>query len=180
MPHIVISQTFRQPVLVSNMMADMVSVWSTVSCQLEAFSQRGWDGDDADPVALRATTQAQIFTQKLPPGTLLPEVSAGYDGSIGLAWSQPEMTMFAHFPPAGAMDFTFDLPRHGLRYSKRLEANAQDLLDEIRPILDYIRPRWESMVFIVGVTEDTYTSTSAPIPLHEMTGPRLMLNAGRD
>lgn len=162
------------------------SIWNTISDELAEYVEGGWDGDDAAPVAITAKLGVQTFTTRLPVGTLLPEVSAGYDGSIGLAWSQPEMSMFAHFPPTGEMDFTFHLRRHGFRYSKRLDANARELLEEIKPVLEYIRPQRDAVIFFIGITAGTYTVTSeVKVKRNEAialdgTPPKPMLNAGRD
>jgi hypothetical protein len=114
------------------------SIWGQLSASLDPYHVDDWDGDGASAIAPYAVGELKKFIGVLPPNTVVPEVSAGYDGSIGLAWHEPELSMVVHIPPTGMLDFTFDLSRHALRYSKKLAAGDPTLINEIRPTLAYI------------------------------------------
>jgi hypothetical protein len=135
-----------------------------VSSKLTAYAYKGWDGSDAEPIAIDATREARAFVTSLPPGTRQPEVSAGYDGSIGLSWSGRDMQMFAHFPPSGSMDFSFQLGRFGWNHSKRISARDPEILEEIRPTFGYIAENLVASILIttLSVTILSIINTSPP------------------
>jgi hypothetical protein len=174
-------QALQSPI--GSIASGSVPLWGSIFDELESYGDEGWDGDGASAVAHGAISEAYSFINELPLGTLRPKVSVGYDGSIGFAWYAPEMTMFVHIPPQGSLDFTFDLVRHRLRYSKVLPPAGWNILEEIRPILGYIRP--DPMVFIVSVTMEPQTTVTFPDPVPSPTPESLfgralkMLNAGR-
>jgi hypothetical protein len=158
--------------------------------ELEPYTRAGWDGDDAAAVAAQAIDSAQAFLRGLPIGTIRPDLSVGHDGSLGLTWTLPDMTMFVHFSPLGIGDFTFDLSRHCVQYTKQFYSYDVDTLEYIRPILDYIRPT--PVVFLIAVTSDLQTVITSEEYLIEqptlrleqqrfdITPSRPMLNAGDD
>jgi hypothetical protein len=140
--------------------ADSWLLWDSVSSALEPYRRKGWDGSDAEPIAVDATRQAQSFVEALPMGTQPPQVTAGYDGSVGLSWCARNMKMFAHFPPSGLMDFSFSLDRFPWAFSKQASAFDPGFIEDIRPTFGYI----VRSVLLASITITTFTFLVSNMP----------------
>lgn len=56
----------------------------------EQCSVRGWDGDEAEPIAAESVVNALRFITKLPVGLPQPEVCPEPDGEIAIEWYLPD------------------------------------------------------------------------------------------
>ena len=66
-------------------------IWSLA----DECSERGWNGEDAEPIDLDAASIAADFVRALPDGIPLPEFAPEPDGSIALDWIESRHRQFS-------------------------------------------------------------------------------------
>ena len=66
-------------------------IWALV----EECSERGWDGNGAEPISRAAAERAVEFVEDMPEGVGLPEFAPEPDGSLSLDWICSKSRLFS-------------------------------------------------------------------------------------
>ena len=73
---------------------DKATAISQLMALANECAEKGWDGDEAEPVDRRAVFIAKNFVRTLPDGVPLPEFAPELDGAISLDWIQSRNRLF--------------------------------------------------------------------------------------
>ena len=120
----------RSTALVSSFIADLMR-----------YRERGWDGDDADPVSsATAITAISIIAEMLVYASSWPHVAPIADGSLSLLWTFDDSTIEIIIEPGEAFpSYAMRSPRVGVLEEVTLESSGtlRDLLLAQQPAVPH-------------------------------------------
>lgn len=137
---------------------------ATIMNQLHKYAAANWDGDGADGVPEKVLAKVRDLFVSLPE-TYLPDVTAGYNGSVGLSWRPEGLSLFILVSAEGSVGVRYRAQRYNLDFSASFEDHApvSDIIWDLRPTLGFIEgPGWRSLITteMTSVTTITVKTTT--------------------